>query len=381
MGKKKTQGQGAKHPLADRTQVQDDVMSYELETNTGVRCPVLELSESSGIVKEHTLDDRSPRREEELPATKSSRMAGRRRSFYEEQNRLRRFGAAAMLQTKGDKLKYYRNTATVHEDTGQYSIDLNKSVAAAINTAVTGILLRGMTTRTETSKQVIPAVAPKDKLTETRRHDRASTSARARMSRVSIGNADEGNLSSSDGSESEEEKYSLGNSGSNLSRGSASTNRTTGIKSNGVKLPAFTGKENWKVWINHFTAVAERRRWTKGEKLDELLLRLHGAAGEFVVNFRRKLNNFDKLVQELNTRYRVIETAKTYAGQFCRRNQRPHELVEEYAAELKRLARDRKTRREDLLRRFLDGLHDEDARFQVEYIKNQLTSMRLYTTW
>ncbi|KAL3832128.1 hypothetical protein ACJMK2_023799 [Sinanodonta woodiana] len=144
MGKKKTQGQGAEHPLADRTQVQDDGMSYELETNTGVRYPVLELSESSGIVKEYTLDVRSPRRESEL----------------------RRFGAAAMLQTKGDKSKYYGNTVTVNEDTGQYSIDLNECVAAAVNTAVTGvmremsgamknieILLQGMTTRTELARE------------------------------------------------------------------------------------------------------------------------------------------------------------------------------------------------------------------------------------
>ncbi|KAL3857886.1 hypothetical protein ACJMK2_012515 [Sinanodonta woodiana] len=88
-------------------------MSYELETNTGIRCPVLELSESSGIVKEYTLDERSPRREEELPASGDeagliinneetavpNRMSGRRRSFDEEENRLRIFGAAAMLQT------------------------------------------------------------------------------------------------------------------------------------------------------------------------------------------------------------------------------------------------------------------------------------------
>ena len=31
--------------------------------------------------------------------------------------------------------------------------------------------------------------------------------------------------------------------------------------------------------------------------------------------------------------------------------------------------RDENTRREDLLRRFLDGLYDEKARFQVEYVK------------
>jgi hypothetical protein len=49
--------------------------------------------------------------------------------------------------------------------------------------------------------------------------------------------------------------------------------------------------------------------------------------------------------------------------------------VEDYAAELKRLYdkahsdRDAATRREDLLRRFLDGISDDRARFQVEYVK------------
>ncbi len=51
------------------------------------------------------------------------------------------------------------------------------------------------------------------------------------------------------------------------------------------------------------------------------------------------------------------------------------ETVEEYAAELKRLYdkahkdRDRRTRQQDLLRRFLDGLLDNKARFQVEFVK------------
>ena len=31
---------------------------------------------------------------------------------------------------------------------------------------------------------------------------------------------------------------------------------------------------------------------------------------------------------------------------------------------------DRKTRDEDLLRRFLSGLHDKETKFQVEYVQN-----------
>ena len=84
--------------------------------------------------------------------------------------------------------------------------------------------------------------------------------------------------------------------------------------------------------------------------------------------------NYETLVAELNSRFRVVETKKTFGAQFSKRNQKVSESAEEYAAELKRLydraysQRDSETRQEDLLRRFLDGLYDAKARFQVEYV-------------
>ena len=144
-----------------------------------------------------------------------------------------------------------------------------------------------------------------------------------------------------------------------------------------IKLPAFTGKEEWKVWINRFEAVAARKRWSEDEKLDELLPRIQGGAGEFVYSQLPGgiLNDYGLLVSELNSRYRVVETSRTFAVKFSNRNQRGGETAEEYAAELKRLYdkahgyRDQRTRQEDLVRRFLDGLQDETARFQVEFNK------------
>jgi hypothetical protein len=71
----------------------------------------------------------------------------------------------------------------------------------------------------------------------------------------------------------------------------------------------------------------------------------------------------------------MVETKKTFAAQFSSRSQKPGEGFEDYAAELKRLYnkayphRDEETRREDLLRRFLDGLYDERTRFHVEFVK------------
>ena len=86
--------------------------------------------------------------------------------------------------------------------------------------------------------------------------------------------------------------------------------------------------------------------------------------------------DYSSLVAELNSRFRVVETSKTYRALFGNREQRSGESPESYAAELKRLydeafpSRNANTRAEELLRRFLDGLTDEGARFHIEYIKD-----------
>ena len=111
-----------------------------------------------------------------------------------------------------------------------------------------------------------------------------------------------------------------------------------------------------------------------------MLPRLQGTAGEFVFGQlqRSTRGNYETLMSELNSRFRVVETKKTFGAQFSKRNQKVSESAEEYVAELKRLydkaysQRDSETRQEDLLR-FLDSLYDDKARFQVEYVKEPKT--------
>ena len=156
------------------------------------------------------------------------------------------------------------------------------------------------------------------------------------------------------------------------------SSRYTRTRSSSTRLPPFTGKESWRVWFNRFDEVATRLGWSRGKRLDELLPRLQGPAGEFVFD---QLDHecrcsYSSLVKELESRFRVVETKKTYAAILSHRNQKPGECVEDYAAELKKLYskahphRDSQTRQEDLLRRFFDGLSDEKARVQVEYVKD-----------
>ena len=91
--------------------------------------------------------------------------------------------------------------------------------------------------------------------------------------------------------------------------------------------------------VQRFEEIAERRNWTDDDRLDELLPKLQGAAGEFVYSqlHKKTRSNYRSLIAELNSRFRVIENAKTFCMKFTRRDQKPGETVEEYAATLKEL--------------------------------------------
>jgi hypothetical protein len=144
-----------------------------------------------------------------------------------------------------------------------------------------------------------------------------------------------------------------------------------------IKIPAFDGKNDWSVWVARFEAIALRMGWSNDDKLDQMLPRIEGQAADFVFTqlHPSMLTSYSDLIDEITSRYRVIETPKLFASRFSRRSQRVGETAEEFAAELKVLYdkahgfRDKRTRNEDLLRRFLDGLRDDDIRFEVEYNK------------
>jgi len=148
-----------------------------------------------------------------------------------------------------------------------------------------------------------------------------------------------------------------------------------------VKLPTFSGKEDWMTWRTQFEVIATRFGWTEDEMLDQLLPRLEGQAAQFVFSQLRPdiINNYRDLTNELSSRFQSIETPRSYSSKFARRMQRHGEMLEEYAADLKRLYdkahayRDKHTRQEDLVRKFMDGLQDEDMRFELEFNKEPNT--------
>ena len=147
------------------------------------------------------------------------------------------------------------------------------------------------------------------------------------------------------------------------------------------QIPSFDGTEEWAIWIARFEAIAEHRQWDEDMKLDFLLPRLQGKVGEYAFNVlpHKVLNNYKELVTELNSAFKQIEIPRAFAVQFHNRVQGDAESVEDYALELRRLYykaykhRDTKTREEDLIRRFLEGLKDADMSFAVEFQKDPKT--------
>lgn len=156
---------------------------------------------------------------------------------------------------------------------------------------------------------------------------------------------------------------------------SSHSSQQGGHKSN---IPPFTGRETWKVWFTRFKDIAKRQGWDDDEKLDILLPKLQGEAGSFVYDqlSSKVRNNYQLLKKELKNRFRQVENPKTFSAVFAARRQKANESVENFAADLKKIydkayaRRDPRTREEDLLRKFLDGLQDTKAAFHVEFVKD-----------
>jgi hypothetical protein len=49
-----------------------------------------------------------------------------------------------------------------------------------------------------------------------------------------------------------------------------------------VKISPFTGTDDWQVWVARFEAIAQRKRCTEDDMLDQLLPRIEGQAANFV---------------------------------------------------------------------------------------------------
>ena len=189
--------------------------------------------------------------------------------------------------------------------------------------------------------------------------------------------------SSSSSSSSESDSDSDDSDGSirtgRLGRTTYRNHRSPKSKHKSLKSNPFDGSEKWKVWYERFKVGT--KQWKTDEKLDAMLQLMKGKAADFVFDQLPKetLRNYQALKAELKNRYRKVENPETYAVMFANRSQHATETVQDFAAELTMLYdkahphRDAKTRREDLMRRWLDGVRDKKAAKQVEFVKTPKT--------
>ena len=100
-----------------------------------------------------------------------------------------------------------------------------------------------------------------------------------------------------------------------------------------VSIPAFTGKETWRVWFTRFNETAKRQGLSHGERLDLLLPKLRGEAGTFAFDqlSAHTRTNYKLLTKELESRFRKVENPKTYCAVFAARRQKAGEEIEAYA--------------------------------------------------
>ena len=87
-----------------------------------------------------------------------------------------------------------------------------------------------------------------------------------------------------------------------------------GAPKSGQLVPPFTAKkESWTVWFARFEAIEDDNKWSEQERLSVLLLKLQGAAGEYVFEILSKKIRSDnkKLVQELDECYCKVGQSRT----------------------------------------------------------------------
>ena len=137
------------------------------------------------------------------------------------------------------------------------------------------------------------------------------------------------------------------------------------------------GKSGWialNQWLNFQTGPQKRNYNT-------FLLRIQGNAADYVFGQLKDgtIASYDSLIAEIESRFGTLENTRVYKTQFNNKKQPKGESIEEYAADVKRLYdwahpnRDAKTRQEDLVSKFLQGLWDTKARQYIELHKDPST--------
>uniref|UniRef100_A0A6P7FRD1 Uncharacterized protein LOC114330302 isoform X1 n=1 Tax=Diabrotica virgifera virgifera TaxID=50390 RepID=A0A6P7FRD1_DIAVI len=134
-----------------------------------------------------------------------------------------------------------------------------------------------------------------------------------------------------------------------------------------IKPPTFDGEISWPVYRRQFEAAAQNNGWTNEQKATALILALRGKAVEILQNIPEDAQKkYETVVSALELRYGSQYLKQVYQSQLKVRIQGSNESVQEYGAEVEKMARlawpeaPEEFLHQFTIQCFLDGLRDVD---------------------
>lgn len=132
-----------------------------------------------------------------------------------------------------------------------------------------------------------------------------------------------------------------------------------------IKPPTFDGETSWNVYKRQFEAAAQNNAWTMEQKATALILALRGKAAEILQNIPEDAQkNYDTVIAALELRYGSQYMKQVYQSQLKVHTQMLNESVQEYGAEVEKMARfawpeaPEEFLHQFTIQCFLDGLRD-----------------------
>ena len=171
--------------------------------------------------------------------------------------------------------------------------------------------------------------------------------------------------------ESDQESESSSESDTSDESDAEDSRKNTGRKG---KLHPFHGREKWNVWYKQFKVCTPKM--SRSDRLKELLSLMKDEAALFVFDQLpdSTLKDYKELKKQLANRFNKVESVRTYRAKLSKMKQRS-ESNTDFATEMKWVYdkaypdRDEKTRREDLLQKYLDAVKDQHAASQVQFVR------------
>uniref|UniRef100_T1I4L2 Retrotransposon gag domain-containing protein n=1 Tax=Rhodnius prolixus TaxID=13249 RepID=T1I4L2_RHOPR len=107
-----------------------------------------------------------------------------------------------------------------------------------------------------------------------------------------------------------------------------------------IKPPAYDGTSSWANYVLQFNAAASANSWTERDKVTSLIVSLRGEALDILQSIpEAHRQDFGLLTGHLERRFGDRHMQELYRTQFRTRRQQPGEALQQFSADIYRLAR------------------------------------------